>query len=241
VKRPALADAARGLSAAALVLAITSRGDAAVLAAVLVAVDATPAAAVAVVAALSASSWRWGSTGLDALAGAQAVLGPAAVVGPPWSAVGSCLAAAALVVALSSRVEVLRLLAVGASAAAVLAGPAPGGEIWFRVVAALVATGLAFAVARLVEERPGLEPARLGAGLVLGVGAMVAVAPDAPSWPPEVPLGDVAEGLALALVVAGLVLVAPVLAAHPRWRQGSSRPRLRRADPRRWGNSSRLR
>jgi hypothetical protein len=241
VRRPDLIAVARGLTAAALVLAVTSRGDAAVLAAVLVVVEANPVAAVAVVAALAGSSWRWGTTSLDALAGAQAVLGPAAVVGPTGSAAGSWCAAGALVLAVSSHTEPLRVAAAGAVAAAVLAGPAPGGEVGARLGAAVVAGALSYVVARAVEGSLTLDRVRLGAALALGVGAMVAVAPEAPAWPPEVDLGSIAEGLAVVLVVTGLMLIAPAVAGHPRWRQGWSTPRLRRADPRRSGTPSRSR
>lgn len=241
MKRPDPIDGARGLTAAALVLALTSRGDAAVLAGALVVVAANPVAAVAVVAALAGSSWRWGTTSLDALAGAQAVLGPAAVVGPTGSAIGSWSAAAALVLAVSSQVDLLRVALAGSVAAAVLAGPAPGGEIWFRVGAALVAGAVSYGVARAAEASWGLDRARLGLALILGVGAMVAVAPEAPAWPPEVDLALVAEGLAVVLVVTGIMLIGPALGGHPRWRQGWSRPRLRRADPRRSGTPSRSR
>ena len=79
---------------AALVLAILSRGDALVLGALLVVV-AWHLPALAVIPALLAASWRWGSTSLDALAGAQAVLGPAGFVGPTAAAAGSWLAAVA--------------------------------------------------------------------------------------------------------------------------------------------------
>ncbi len=70
-----------------------------VLAALLGAAAWRPLPAVAVAAALVATSWRWGSTSLEAVAGAQAVLGPAGLVGPSTAAASSWLAALALVLA----------------------------------------------------------------------------------------------------------------------------------------------
>ncbi len=51
--------------------------------------------------ASSVGGLRWGSTSLDAMRGAQAVLGPTVVVEPQEAAIGAALAAGAGVIALS--------------------------------------------------------------------------------------------------------------------------------------------
>lgn len=93
---PGVASAAA--TAAVLVLALLSRGDALVLAVLLV-IAARRLTALAVLPGLVAVSWRWGSSSLDAWAGAQAVLGPAGVVGPARAAAACWLAGAAVVLA----------------------------------------------------------------------------------------------------------------------------------------------
>jgi hypothetical protein len=85
--------------AAALVLALLSRGDVIVLMGLLAFVAWRPLPALAVASALSATAWRWSSTALEDIAGAQAVLGPAGLVDPPTSAVAAWLGAAAVVLA----------------------------------------------------------------------------------------------------------------------------------------------
>lgn len=87
-------------AAAAVVLAVLARGDVLVLGALLCMVAWRPPA-LAVLPALVAASWRWGSTSLDALAGAQAVLGPAGFVGPTAAAGASWLAAIAILLSIA--------------------------------------------------------------------------------------------------------------------------------------------
>jgi hypothetical protein len=77
-------------------LAVLSRGDALVVATLLALAAWRPLPVAALGAALVASSWRWGSTSLEALAGAQAVLGPAGWVGPTAAALSSWLAGVAV-------------------------------------------------------------------------------------------------------------------------------------------------
>lgn len=217
-----------GAAAAAVVLAVLSLGDALVLAALLVVV-AWRLPALTVVPALLASSWRWGSTSLDALAGAQAVLGPAGLVGSGRGAAASWLAAAALVlsspavrwrvagpseVAASQGVAVERLrldvvtglaaVAIGATAADVVAGPSLGGDWWLRVVATVVATGLALVVSRVrhEHERP-IDALAIAGGLV----ALVLVAGEAPSWSGTVDAPGVRDGVLLAVAVAAATTV----------------------------------
>lgn len=165
-----------GAGAAALVLAVLSRGDVLVLAALLALLAWRPLALAALVPALVAGGWRWGSTSLEAISGAQAVLGPAGTVGPTAAAVSAWLAAVAVVLVtpdLRAHVDggwwgrpagarprwvpsfasappaaqLLGAAAAGASAAIMAAGPAPGGAVWARVLLAVVATVAALAVA----------------------------------------------------------------------------------------------
>ncbi len=237
-------------SAAALLLAVLSRGDAFVLAALLTLAAWHLPALPAVLAALLATSWRWGSTSLEAWAGAQAVLGPAGVVGPGRAAAGAWCAAAALVLAAPrrmgrSRHEVrgtggpwgardapnLRLAGValrvrgmggpkgapgapnlvlaaatGATAAAVVGGPAPGGVLWVRAAATVVATVVALAVS---TQRARHRVDRVADGLAIAAGlvAVVLVAGDAPGWWGTVDGGALGRGALIALAVAALVAV----------------------------------
>ena len=95
--------------AAALVLALLSRGDVIVLTGLLAAAAWRPLLlaaaawrplpALAVVSAVAATAWRWSSTALEDIAGAQAVLGPAGLVDPPASAVAAWVGAVAVVLA----------------------------------------------------------------------------------------------------------------------------------------------
>lgn len=230
------ADLSFGLGLAVLTLAIASRGDAIVVGVLLVVASTRPVTLAAVLPALVASSWRWGSTSLAALAGNQAVLGPAGWVGPSRAATGSWLAAAALVVGLSSAEvrrrpahvhrsrgvapERVRILA-GAAMAGVLAadlvvGPAPGGDLPARIGASILGTG-AWAVCSRVRGlhrrvSVALDVVAVGAG----VGALAAVAPDAPPWRGAVVGGPIWETMAVAGAVLGVVLVAQV-AATARW------------------------
>ena len=90
---------------------------------------------------------RWGSTSLGALAGAQSVLGPAGLTGPATVAASSWLAAGAVVLACRPPV-LLGVLPFGALAAAVVAGPGPGGELVWRIIATAAATLVCAGVAR---------------------------------------------------------------------------------------------
>jgi hypothetical protein len=219
---------------AALALAVLSRGDAIVLAALLTVGAWRPLPAVGVISALAATAWRWSSTSLEDVAGAQAVLGPAGVVDPPSAAASAWLGALALVLAtpnlveawLSERAEVtprlakdppwvkrilewLPPLAFGAGAAVIVAGPAPGGDVWARVGAAVVAVGLARLLAgrrRVLDRHLVLDG--LAAGL--GLGALVAVAIDAPPLDDLVDVAALVEGLLISAAVALVVLSATV-------------------------------
>ena len=197
---------------AALVLAVTSRGDAFALAVALGLAAWRPVAAVAVAAALGATAWRWGSSSLEAIAGAQAVLGPAGWVGPGPAAAGSWLAALAIAVACPSfqarGPRLVAALASGTAAAVVVAGPASGGDVWARVLAAAVGTGLAFGASVQRRARPRM---RLGvdvAAVLSAAAALACVAQDAGGWAGVLDTDAVGDGLAVGLATGCIVLVA---------------------------------
>ena len=206
------------LATAALLLAASSRGEVIVLGVALVASRPRPTALLAVAGALAATAWRWGSTSLEALAGAQAVLGPAGGVGPTAAAASSWLAAAAVVLGLARRRDPWSAAAAGAVVAALLAGPAPGGDVPVRAFVALGAAAAAYGLGLLRAPRRRLDGALAWLGAAAGAAAVVAAAPDAPPWPPTTELALVAEGAALAVSVAVLVVVADA-AGRARWRR----------------------
>ncbi|MCU1496497.1 MAG: hypothetical protein JWM47_450, partial [Acidimicrobiales bacterium] len=70
------------------------------------------------------------------------------------------------------------------------------------------------------------------AAVLLGVAAVVAVANDAPAWPPHVDLHGVATGAAVAVAAFAVALIGAAAAGGARWSGGWVRPRLRRPDPR---------
>jgi len=142
------------LLVAALVLAVSSRGDVFVLALVLSLGVGRRASAFAASVALISVMVRWGSPSLAAIAGAQAVLGPAGWTGSR-AAVASAWLAAIAVIGATRRGPRLLSLASGVSvapfavaAADVVAGPSIGGEIGWRVVATIVAFAVALIVSR---------------------------------------------------------------------------------------------
>lgn len=233
-----------GAAVAALVLAVLSRGDALVLAALLALAAWRPPALV-VIPALVASSWRWGSTSLEALAGAQAVLGPAGLVGPPAAAAASWLAGIALL--LSAPVEVggtwepgrvpaapnvrpgrvsrlvegmagpirashapnvlVGTIAVGAAVAAVVAGPAPGGALWVRGAAIVIASVVARSIARWRAGRAAVARWIDVLGAVAALGALAAVTLHAPAWSGTIDDHALARGVVLAIATGVLVAV----------------------------------
>lgn len=222
---------AQAVAAAAFVLAVTSRGELAVLGLVLLLPDAVRAGAatrvVAVAGAVVASSWRWGTTSLEALAGVQAVLGPAGGIGPAAGAAGSWLATVALVLALGRGRDPVRLAAVGATAAAVLAGPAPGGQVPVRVAVALGATAACLALAGWRADRPGRDRAVGLLAAACGLAAVAAVAVADPGELPTVPWGLVGQGIAIAVAVAAIGLVAGSPTVRVPLSASSSTPRPR--------------
>lgn len=128
-------------------------------------VVARPAAVGAVLFAGLALLERWGTTSLDAVAGAQAVLGPGGVVGPPAGAASAWCTAAALVLASPwvegsdasegrrrrrpSPAALVVALATGGAAAAVVAGPGLGADPALRLGATVAAVVVATVVASL--------------------------------------------------------------------------------------------
>ena len=210
-------------TAAALVLAVLSRGDALVLALLLV-LAAWRLTAIAVLPALVAVSWRWGSTSLEAWAGAQAVLGPAGVVGPARAAAACWLAATAVVLAAPTevggmgarwrRIDAPNLrrwgiaLTTGSVSAAVVAGPALGGAVWARVLVTAAGTLLAAGVGWARARRPFVRRVGDVLGVVTGLGALILASVDAPAWSGTVDGGALVGGALVAAAVAALVVVA---------------------------------
>lgn len=202
---------------AAVLLAVLSRGDVFSLAAVLAVAAWRPASAVALAAALGATAWRFASTSLEAVAGVQAVLGAAGALGPTRGAVASWLAAVVIIFATPPPareqgrpgaigaawfLDLLAPVAFGASTALVVAGPAPGGELWVRVVAGIVATVLAFFLCRLVPPRW-----RDAIAVAAGVASLAVVAGVAPAWSGAFDRPALEQGAALS-VAAGALCVA---------------------------------
>lgn len=140
------------LVAAAALCALTSSGDVFLLAGLLglVAADVLTAGTAALVAV--SVIVRFGTTSLPAVAGAQAVLGPAALTGHAFSASAMVLAGLALVLASPRGLPVI---AFGLSGAALAAGPAPGGplDLAIRAAGAVIGVALAWGAARYLPRR----------------------------------------------------------------------------------------
>ena len=140
--------------AAAFVLAVTSRGDVVVLAAMLGLGIGRPASALASAGALAATLVRWGSPSLNAIAGAQAVLGPAGWTGSIAAVASAWLAAGALVLASRPRrrtstwSSVLASAPFAVAAAVVVVGPSAGGAVGLRAAGSVVAVVLAVVASR---------------------------------------------------------------------------------------------
>lgn len=150
---------------------MVGHGHGAVLALLLGVLVAVPVPVVTVVLVALATAVRWGSPWLVAIGGAQGVLGPGGLVGPPLAAASAWLAAAALVLVVPGR-TIVGGLATGVTAAFLVAGPAgdEGGGV--RVLG----TAAAVVVALLVSYQPRRRlPALVGVGLaVVATGLAVA-------------------------------------------------------------------
>ena len=151
-------------------MAVTSTGETVLLATLLgvVAADLV-AGAVAMVAGL-ALAVRWGATSLDAVAGAQAVLGPGGTVGSLF-ALGATWCAAAALVLVSPRGW--PALAFGAAASLGVAGPALGapGDLVVRTGGLAIGVAVAATAARRLPSRltRALAMGLAGVALVLAV------------------------------------------------------------------------
>lgn len=116
--------------------------------------------------------------------------------------------------------------ALGLSAAVVVAGPAPGGALWARAVAALAAGALAVAVGRLRDRERWAWPLDVVAVLA-GAGALLLVVVDGRSWSGTVVGEAVLEGTAIAAALPLAVVVASVVVARSgtaRWSDVGSGP-----------------
>jgi hypothetical protein len=129
-----------------------------------VVVVSAPVAAAGVVGALLATAWRWSSGWLGPIGAAQAVLGTGLVVGPATETVSGLFAAGALLLATPKR-AIPAAVALGMTAAFVVAGPAGGASAGTRVLASGVCVGLALAVAWAPGRRPWVVAAGV-AGLI---------------------------------------------------------------------------
>jgi hypothetical protein len=154
------------LLAAAFALAVSSRGDVVVLALLLGFGAGRRASGLAAAAALAAALVRWGSPSLGAIAGAQAVLGPAGWTGSSAAVASAWLGAFALVFAAvpldraSWLVTTLSVAPFAIAAADVVVGPAPGGALALRALGSVVA----LAVTTLLARRRSLPVVAVGAG-----------------------------------------------------------------------------
>jgi len=142
-------------------LALAGRGHLVVLAAALAVVAGRRVATGTIAVVAVAVAVRWGSTSLEAVGGAQAVLGPAALTGPVAGGLSSLLGALALV--LVAPGGNLRAASVGAAAGLLAAGPGGTGGIAVRVASTVVFVVLCL----LARHLPGWRlPLALGVGAV---------------------------------------------------------------------------
>jgi len=201
-----------GAAVAALVLAALSRGDAVVLAAGLAIATWRPLPVLSLAGAAAASSWRWGSSSLEAWAGAQAVLGPAGWVGPSTAAAASWAAGVAVLLAASRPLPGVGGMGARVTGAGAPNRPGVGSRRWVGGMGAHVAAAGA----------PNVI-ASIAVPLAAGAAAAAIVAGPAPGGAVVVRLlaTVVAFGIALGISAArrqgarsGLVLdIAAVVAA----------------------------
>jgi hypothetical protein len=199
---------------AAAAIAFLSRGDLLVLAVVLgIAAFDPVAGATALLVALAVLA-RLGTTSLAAMAGAQAVLGPAGASGPALGALSAWLGALALVL-----VSPVGWAAVpfGITAALVVNGPA--GTSWGALIVRLLAM-VAFVDVALALRRwwpaTATRPAGAAVGAVALVTALVAAPPGGTHVSHAVRTAAVPEAAALLLV--GIVIVVAVTRFAPNLR-----------------------
>ena len=160
----------------AAAIAVSSTGSMVVAAVLLGIAVGDHRSGAALVGAVAAVSVRFSTASFDDVAGIQSVLGPAGVVGPATGAASAWLAAAAVVLAVGRPRRTARseragrlasAFAAGALAAAIVAGPGPGGALGVRVAATVLATIATFAfqeaerwrIVRLVGPWPAVAVA----------------------------------------------------------------------------------
>ena len=139
-------------AAAAVVLALAGRGSVLVLGGLLAVVAASRLASVSAVVAAVAVQLRWGTASLSAVAGGQAVLGPAVALGSTRAA--AAMALAALTVALLAPRPAVLAVAVGVVAGAVAAGPEVPHDMGVRLAGAAAGTIVALAARWLPFRGP---------------------------------------------------------------------------------------
>jgi hypothetical protein len=210
-----------GLAAAALVLAVASRGDAFVLLALAAALSTRPTAVAALALAAVGASWRWGASALVAWSSDQAVLGPAGFVGPAWAAAACWLAAVAVLLAVAhpaagvlrrdarpfTVLDQAQSLVAGVVAGLIVAGPAPGGNLAARVGVAVVAAALAITLnaARAAWRR--FDAVCAIAAVVAGAGSVAAASVDGPAWEGTVAAAPIRDAVVLTVAAVAVVAV----------------------------------
>ena len=159
---------------AALALVLTSSGDA-FLVAVLVGL-ATADRLVAGVTALVALSVlaRWGTSSMSALAGLQAVLGPAGATGETIGVASSWLGAAALLATASGVSGRWPAAVLGALAGLLVAGPAIAGpeDGAVRLAGAVAGMALTVLAAGRIRGRLAMPAAALLAAIATGLAVL---------------------------------------------------------------------
>jgi hypothetical protein len=169
-------------AAAAVLVFGTSAGDGFV-AVVALLLAAGPVAGAAAGLAMAAAVARWGTADLGAVAGDQAVLGPAVAGGSLVAILSSALAALGLVLVARARATSVAdwspVVALGVGAAVLASGPAPAdaGALAVRAVATVVGVAAAAGVAALVRRTPALDThLSIGGVAATGVAVLLAVA-----------------------------------------------------------------
>jgi energy-converting hydrogenase Eha subunit A len=154
-------------------LALTSAGDLFVLGAALGLAAGELFSVLVAAIVCAATVVHFGTTGLSAVSGAQAVLGPAGFVGPPAAAASAWTGAAALVLA---PTRLAAAIPFGLAAGLLVAGPAyhRPADLGLRAVAAGVAVAVAVGLALLRSrwwrrswEWVALAPALAALGLAV--------------------------------------------------------------------------
>ncbi|MEO7836364.1 MAG: hypothetical protein ABIS21_01835 [Acidimicrobiales bacterium] len=156
-------------AAAAAALVASSSGEVVLLAVLLAAAAGEVLAATVAILATGAVALRWGTTSLDAITGAQSVLGPGAGVGPLEAAASTSCAAAALVLA---KAPGWGAIVFGLTAGLAVAGPGPGALDHMALRGAAGVLGAACAAGAQRWAPPAVRPVALGlaaAAVVLAV------------------------------------------------------------------------